>query len=119
MKDGLWNNAIRCMNAYIAAFGAVLLGGLLFAIALISGVSPSAPSAEDPYTMPSAIVGCLWIGFLVSLAVMQTITDRLSTVKVAFHPVTNAIGSFVFVCGITFLLMCFSTPVYTMVLAIK
>ncbi|HVX11191.1 MAG TPA: hypothetical protein VHC22_08430 [Pirellulales bacterium] len=119
MKDGLWNNAIRCMNAYIAAFGTLLTGLLLFSIAVAAGVSPEAPSPEDPYTMPAVLLGSFWLCFLISLAIIQTITDRLSTVKVAFHPVMNMIGSFFCVCGIAFLLMCFSMPVYTMVLAVK
>ncbi len=119
MKDGLWNNAIRCMNAYIAAFGALLSGILLFELAVAAGVSPEVPTAEDPYTMPGTLLGCFWICFIVFLALMQTITDRLSTVKVAFHPVTNSIGSFVFVCAITSLFLCFSLPAYTLVLAVQ
>ncbi|HEV3115974.1 MAG TPA: hypothetical protein VGY58_02900 [Gemmataceae bacterium] len=115
MKDGMWNNALRCFNAYVAAFGSILLGGLIFGIVMAAGVAPSGGTPEDMYITAGILFGSLWVGFLIGLAVLQTITDRLSSVKVAFHPVVNSIGSFIFVCGITFVLMCFCTPIYLIV----
>jgi hypothetical protein len=119
MKDGMWTNGLRCMNAYIASLLGFLLAMVAFGIVVAAGAAPTGGTPEDIYMMFGIFIGCLWVAFLVCLVVMQTITDRLSNVKVAFHPVVNGIGSFIFICGITFVLMCYSTPIYVLVRGIK
>lgn len=119
MKDGMWNNGLRCLNAYMAILGSVFLGGGTFGILMAAGAAPSGGSPEDAYLIMGLLIGCLWIGFLVSLAILQTITDRLSGVKVAFHPIVNGIGSFIFICGITFVFMCYCSPIYMIVRSIR
>ena len=115
MKDGMWNNALRCFNAFIAVLGSVLLGGGAFGIAMASGLAPAGAAPEDMYLVAAVLIGCLWVSFLICLAVLQTITDHLSIVKLAFHPIVNGIGSFIFICGITFVLMSYCMPIYMIV----
>lgn len=112
MKDGLWDNALRCFNAYMALFLSLPL--TVLAAGLI-GDAVNGSGAPDPHMDAAIAIGANWVGFLVCLLVLQTITERLSRVKLAFHPVVGSIGSFVFVCGITAVLSSYSWPIYEIV----
>lgn len=120
VRDGMWNNAIRCFNAYVAllmSFPVAMLIGFL--CGLIMGAASGAPNEGDAYTLAAIGIGSAWVAFLICLAILQTLTDKLSQVKVAFHPVVNMIGSFIFVCGITFVFFSLSAPVLGLVLALQ
>lgn len=115
MKDGLWNNCLRCMSALVASM-------LSFPIALLAaGLAggEAGPAAADDFTPMFIALGANWISFLVCLGLILTITDKLSQVKVAFHPVVNSVGSFVFICGITGIFLFYTMPIYSIVKNMK
>ena len=120
LRDGMWNNALRCFNAYVAlllSFPVALLIGFL--CGLVMGATSGAPGADDAYTVAAISIGSSWVAFLVCLAILQMLTDKQSQMKVAFHPVVNMIGSFIFICGITVVFFSVSAPVLGLVLSVK
>lgn len=115
MKDGLWNNGLRCLSACTAS---MLSFPIAVLVAGLAGGGASQAAADD--FLPLAItLGANWISFLVCLGLVLTITDYLSQVKVAFHPVVNSVGSFVFICGITGIFLFYTMPIYTVIKQIK
>lgn len=110
MKDGMWDNGLRCLSALVASM-------LSFPIALlVAGMAGGeATPAPDDYTPMFVTIGANWISFLVCLGLVLTITDKLSQVKVAFHPVVNSVGSFVFICGITGIFLFYTMPIFSIV----
>ena len=120
IRDGMWNNAIRCFNAYVALLLSFPISLAIAAVgAMIAGTSSGPPDPSAAYTVAAIGIGSSWIGFLICLAILQTLTDKQSQVKVPFHPVVNMIGSFIFVCGITFVFFSLSLPVLGLVLAVQ
>lgn len=117
MKDGMWNNGLRCFNAAVAAIAGLPVA--ILAAGLIGGAMGGSSDPSDQYLSLATIIGANWIAFLVWAAILQTLTDRLSQVKVAFHPIVNSIGSFIFVCGITLILFIYCMPIYDVVRQIK
>jgi len=116
MKDGMWNNGVRCFNAFVAAMVSFPLTiALGFLIGLIIGLASGPPDPANIYLPLAMGMAASWIAFLVCFAIVQAITDRLSQLKVAFHPVANGIGSFIFICGITFVLFSYTLPIYGLV----
>ncbi|HQU45441.1 MAG TPA: hypothetical protein PK867_21680 [Pirellulales bacterium] len=115
MKDGLWNNGLRCISAFAASMLSFPLAVL--AAGLAGGSAGS--SAPDDYLPLAIAIGANWITFLVCVGVILTLTDRLSQVKVAFHPIVNNVGSFIFICGITAVFLFYTMPIYSVVQAIK
>jgi hypothetical protein len=120
LSDGMWNNGIRCFNAFVALMLSFPLAVVIIALALMMVGTPSGPPDQGAaYTVAAIFIGGLWISFLICLAVMQTLTDKLSLVKVPFHPIANWIVSFIFVCGISFVFLLLCWPVYVMVRTVK
>ncbi|MGH7134735.1 MAG: hypothetical protein ACREHD_03285 [Pirellulales bacterium] len=115
MKDGMWNNGLRCLNAYVAASCSVLITVVGFIAVIASGAAPMGPAPEDGYIRFAIFMSCWWVSFLVCLGILQTLTDKLSAVKLAFHPIVNGIGSFIFVCGITLVFLVYCTPIFGLV----
>lgn len=117
VRDGMWNNAIRCFNAYVAVLLSFPLGVALGAIlGLIMGATSGSP---DAYSIAAISIGGAWVSFLICLAILQALTDKLSQVKVPFHPIANTIGSFVFICAISLVFLSLSMPVRNLVMAVK
>jgi hypothetical protein len=114
MRDGMWNNGLRCFNAFVAVM-------ISFPVATLVGIviRMAAGALDDVYMVAAIAIGGAWIVFILCLAVMQTITDKLSQVKVPFHPIVNGIGSFILICGITFVLLSMCMPALGLVLATK
>lgn len=104
MKEGMWNNAITCFNAFVAAMIALPLGGALMGLAL----SMFKPDPTDPYTPLGILIVAEWLSYIVGFLVLTTFTEYLSKVRVAFHPVVNGIGSFILICGTTLVLFVFA-----------
>lgn len=104
MKEGMWNNALTCFNAFVAGMVALPLGGVILRLAL----SAYTPDPSDPYTPLGMIIVGEWLSYIVCYLGLTTLTDYLSNVRVAFHPIVNGIGSFIFICGTTFVLFVFA-----------
>jgi hypothetical protein len=120
VRDGMWNNAIRCFNAFVAvllSFPLAVLIGFLAGLAMGAASGPADASAA--YTVAAIAIGGAWVAFIVCLAILQTLTDKLSQVKVPFHPIVNTVGSVIFICGITFVFFSMCAPVLGLVLATK
>ncbi|HVA48741.1 MAG TPA: hypothetical protein VNH11_20415 [Pirellulales bacterium] len=115
MKDGMWNNGLRCISAFVASMLSFPLAVL--AAGLFGGSSGA--SAPDDYLPLAIAIGANWIAFVVCLGVILTLTDGLSQVKVAFHPIVNSVGSFIFICGIAAVFLFYATPIYSVVQALK
>lgn len=110
MKEGLWNNGITCFNAFIAGTLAIPLG--MLAAKLLGWVVETAgfkPEPGEPWLGVGIFMVAMWVSYIACFLGMTSATDYLSQVRVAFHPVINSIGSFIFICGITSVLFVFSS----------
>lgn len=105
MKEGLWNNAITCFNAFVSAMIALPLGWAMLKL----GLSMFKPDASDPYTPLGILIGAEWLSYIVCYLVLTTCTDYLSQVRVTFHPIVNSIGSFLFICGTALVFVVFAS----------
>src|SRR5438105_2560513 len=82
-KEQLWGNAIAFFVWVQAFFVSVLVGGIADKV-INSAMTPSA--MNDYFTVVAMRMGLQWILFLVALAGLKMASDKLSQVKVAFHP---------------------------------
>jgi hypothetical protein len=120
VRDGMWNNAIRCFNAFVAATISFPIAITIRAVLeMIVGIKAGSTDANDVYMQAAIAIGGGWVAFIICLAVLQTLTDKLSQVKVPFHPIVNTVGSVIFICGITFVMFSMCAPVLGLVLATK
>ena len=107
LKDGLWSNALLAFNWLVATSGAVSLWQPVTKLT----ISIAKPAPNDQLLILAIAMGLYWILFLLFFVALRTATDGLSRVKVAFHPVIDKIGSFVF-CGLLFVcIAAWSLPV--------
>lgn len=105
MKEGMWNNAITCFNAFVAGMVALPLGMGISNLA--SGMIK--PDPGDVFIPLGIFMVAEWASYIVCYLVLTTFTDYLSQVRVTFHPVVNSIGSFIFICGTSFVLCVFAS----------
>lgn len=91
-KLGMWNNALMFMN-WVAAFFFGLAIGLPVGNLILAAVKPD---NGDFYTPFAIAAGVFWLVSLIAYTGMQTLTDKLSSVKVTFHPVVETLGSLTF-----------------------
>lgn len=109
MKEGMWNNAITCFNALVAATLTLPLGIAVSALLVwVAGMAGLKPEPGEPYLLIGITMAAMWLTYIVCFLALATLTDYLSQVRVTFHPVVNSVGSFVFICGTTFVLFLFA-----------
>lgn len=106
-KEGLWDNALTFFG-WVAA--AALMGPFvpLLSSAIYGGVAE--PGKVDFYLLFAIGFAATWALVIIGFVLVRLATDRLSTVKVSFHPVVDKIGGFFFaLCTFAFIgmLACF------------
>lgn len=92
-KEGLWDNLITFFGwvtgaALMLPFYPLLGGAIYGAIA--------EPGKVDFYLLFAIAFAIIWILLIVGFLLVRLATDRLSTVKVSFHPMVDKIGGFFF-----------------------
>lgn len=110
MKEGLWNNAITCFNAFVAGTVGLVLGlAIAKLLAWVVGMAGFKPEPGNPWLGVGMFMVAMWLAYIGCYLVLSTLTDHFSQVRVTFHPVINGIGSFVFICGTTSVLFVYSS----------
>lgn len=91
-KEGMWNNAVTLIDAWMAAFLTfpLWLAGTYLAVDMLK------PGPDDFYLVFAIVMGLGWILYLICFVIIHAITDRLSRTKVSFHPIVDKIGSIFF-----------------------
>jgi hypothetical protein len=92
-KERMWGNTINFFNwfqAMLVSTGAGALGKKVLA----SMVGPKV--ADDWFMVDAIAMGFQWIVLIAALLGFKTWSDKISNVKVAFHPMFDGIGNFVF-----------------------
>lgn len=92
-KEGLWDNAVTFFGWVAAAaltgpFVPLLTGAIYGAIAESGKV--------DFYLLLAIELAITWVLLIIGFVVLRLATDRLSTVKVSFHPMVEKIGGYFF-----------------------
>jgi hypothetical protein len=92
-KERMWGNAISWFNWWLA-FLLSWLGGSIAKTVVTSAVGPQ--SNDDHFTVEAVAIAIQWILFIVAFAGVRTWSDKLSRVRVAFHPIFDGVGNLVF-----------------------
>lgn len=90
-KEGLWSNILLLCNWCIAFYAT----WLTWQPALKGILTLAKPGPNDQLLVLGIGMAVIWVLFLVFLGVLRTATDKLSNVKVAFHPLVDRIGTFI------------------------
>ena len=99
VREGLWSNAIKLFNVILAA----MLATNYFE-PLADFLTAKAPTYTYVWDLLS-----VWAIFCIALALMQTITDRLSRVQVRFRKPVETAGGIFFACWVGWMMICFTT----------
>jgi hypothetical protein len=93
-KEGMWNNAVTLIDAWMAVFVTfpLWLAGSVLAIDMLN----LKPGADDFHLIFAIVIGLGWIFYLISFLIIHAISDRLSRTKVGFHPIADKIGAVLF-----------------------
>ncbi|HUY36765.1 MAG TPA: hypothetical protein VMV69_28785 [Pirellulales bacterium] len=92
-KEGMWGNALTWFNWWQAFFLSALVRGIAESV-LTSAVEPK--STDDFFTVAAVATAIQWISFIAVFAGVKTWSDKLSRVKVAFHPILEGVGNLIF-----------------------
>ncbi len=92
-KERMWGNVITWFNWWQAFILSEILGGLAKK-AVVSMVGLK--SADDQFIVVAVWLAIQWGLFIAVLAGLKLWSEKLSRVKVAFHPVMDGIGNFIF-----------------------
>jgi uncharacterized membrane protein required for colicin V production len=99
VREGLWSNAIKLFNVMMAA---------MLATNYFEPLADWLTAKQPTFTYVWDLL-TVWAIFCVTLAVLQTITDRLSHVQVRFRKPVETAGGIFFACWVGWLMVCFTT----------
>jgi len=99
VASGLWNNALMLINVIIAA---------LIATNYYEPLATWLDGQWKSYTYLWDFVA-LWAIFAVSMIVLRTATDQISTVRVRFRRPLEIGGGIFFACCVAWTMVCFTT----------
>jgi hypothetical protein len=95
-SEGIWSNAIRLIN--------VVTAGLL----AVNFFEPAAAFLDDWQPWDGWDFLALWVLFSFSYAILCTLTDQVSKVKVRFLSLADKIGGAVLALWIGWIMLCFT-----------
>lgn len=91
-KEGLWSNILLFFNWCVAFYAT----WCFWQPALKGVLSLVKPDPGSELLILALGMTVIWVIFLAFLAGLRAATDSLSKVKVAFHPLVDKIGTFIF-----------------------
>jgi hypothetical protein len=113
-KERMWGNAITCIN-WCQAFIVSLLGlGLVARFVIYVLGQPQ--SSDDAFTVLASTTAIGWILFIAVFGGLKSWTDKLSPVRVAFHPVFDGLGNLFFCLALAGLIVLSTVPMFLIVL---
>ncbi len=98
LTEGMWSNAIRFINVVFAA---------LLATNFWEPTAKLLESASKDGSYWWDFVS-LWVLFSLFVTILQTVTNRISRVKVRFLAIANKVGGIVLACMVAVVLVCFA-----------
>ncbi|HVC98838.1 MAG TPA: hypothetical protein VND64_34555 [Pirellulales bacterium] len=91
-KERMWGNAVNGFNWW-QAFLLSSLGASIAKTVVTSAVGGQ--SNDDQFTVAAVVMAIQWILFIAAFAGVKTSSDKLSRVKVAFHPIFDGVANLV------------------------